>query len=137
MALKNVKVTISRLGVHTMEGNTTVYMPLANIEYMELGEKKKTVHLDGKMVSDKKYFKGWILGSSYFVGVTADPYQIYDEDGNRTGTSSIEEFGEPIQANEDDFICLKGRIASLIGINGKCKKSRALTNEKYESITKE
>jgi hypothetical protein len=27
MALKNVKVTISRLGVHTMEGNTTVYMP--------------------------------------------------------------------------------------------------------------
>lgn len=40
MALKNVKVTISRLGVHTMEGNTTVYMPLANIEYMELGEKK-------------------------------------------------------------------------------------------------
>lgn len=41
MALKNVKVTISRLGVHTMEGNTTVYMPLANIEYMELGGKKR------------------------------------------------------------------------------------------------
>lgn len=63
MALKNVKVTISRLGVHTMEGNTTVYMPLANIEYMELGERKKTVHLDGKMVSDKKYFKAgfWVL----------------------------------------------------------------------------
>lgn len=111
MALKNVKVTMSRLGVHTMEGNTTVYMPLANIEYMKLG--KKTVHLDGKMVSDKKYFKGWILGSSYFVGVTADSYQIYDEDGNRTETSSIEEFGQPIQANEDDFICLKGRIANL------------------------
>lgn len=137
MVLKNVKVTMSRLGVHTMEGNTTVYMPLANIEYMELGKKKKTVHLDGKMVSDKKYFKGWILGSSYFVGVTVESYQIYDEDGNRTGISSIEEFGEPIQANEDDFICLKGRIASLIGINGKCKKSRALTNEEYESITKE
>lgn len=63
MALKNVKVTISRLGVHTMEGNTTVYMPLANIEYMELGKKKKTVHLDGKMVSDKKYFISgfWVL----------------------------------------------------------------------------
>ena len=135
MALKNVKVTMSRLGVHTMEGNTTVYMPLVNIEYMKLG--KKTVHLDGKMVSDMKYFKGWILSSSYFVGVTADSYRIHDEDGNRTGTSSIEEFGEPIQANEDDFICLKGRIASLIGINGKCKKSRALTNEEYESITKE
>ena len=75
MALKNVKVTISRLGVHTMEGNTTVYMPLANIEYMELVEKKKTVHLDGKMVSDKKYFKGWILGSSYFEA--ADKIAFY------------------------------------------------------------
>lgn len=41
MTLKNVKVTMSRLGVHTMEGNTTVYMPLANIEYIELGKKKK------------------------------------------------------------------------------------------------
>lgn len=62
MALKNVKVTMSRLGVHTMEGNTLVYMPLANIEYIELGKKKKkTAHLDGKMVSDKKYFKGWVL----------------------------------------------------------------------------
>lgn len=40
MALKNVKVTMSRLGVHTMEGNTTVYMSLANIEYMKLGGKK-------------------------------------------------------------------------------------------------
>lgn len=34
MALKNVKVTMSRLGVHTVEGNTTVYMPLANIDLL-------------------------------------------------------------------------------------------------------
>lgn len=137
MALKHVKVTMSRVGIHTMEGNSTVYMPLAKIDNMEPGKKKKTVYLDDKMVSDKKYFKGWILGASYFVGVTADSYQIYDEDGNRTGTASIEEFGEPIQANEDDFICLKGKLASLIDVYGKCKKSRELTDEEYESITKQ
>ena len=45
-------------------------------------------------------------GSSYFVGFTADAYQICDEDGNRTGTASVEEYGRPIRANEDDFICL-------------------------------
>lgn len=63
MALKNVKVTISRLGVHTMEGNTTVYMPLANIEYMELGEKKKTVHLDGRWCPTRSISKAgfWVL----------------------------------------------------------------------------
>lgn len=59
---------MSRVGIHTMEGNSTVYMPLAKIDYMEPG--KKTVYLDDKMVSDKKYFKGWILGASYFVGVS-------------------------------------------------------------------
>lgn len=135
MALKNVKVTMSRIGVHTMEGSSTVYMPLAKIEYMEPEKKKKTVHLDGKMMSDKKYFKGWILGMSYFVGVTADAYQIYDEDGNRTGTASVEEYGRPIQANEDDFICLKERRISWIGIDGLCTKSRELTDEEYESIS--
>ena len=128
---------MSRVGIHTMEGNSTVYMPLAKIDYMEPGKEKKTVYLDDKMVSDKKYFKGWILGASYFVGVTADSYQIYDEDGNRIGTASIEEFGEPIQAHEDDPICLKRKLASLIDVYGKCKKSRELTDEEYESIAKQ
>lgn len=39
MALKNVKVTMSRLGVHTMEGNT-IYA-FSKYRVYETGEKEK------------------------------------------------------------------------------------------------
>ena len=78
-----------------------------------------------------------IIGSSYFVGITKDNYQIYNKNGNRTGNANIEQFGNPIQANEDDFVCLKGKIASLIESDGKCTKSRELTDEEYKAITQE
>ncbi len=87
-------------------------------------------------IPDRKYFKGWIIGLSYFVGITKDSYQIYDENGIRTGTACIEEYGQPIQANEDDFICLKGKVVSWIGKSGECVGCRVLTDEEYETITK-
>lgn len=63
--------------------------------------------------------------------------KVYDENGIRTGTASIEDFGRPIQANEDDFICLKGKIVSLIAKNGECIRSRELTDEEFKSVTEE
>ena len=89
------------------------------------------------MVPDKKYFKGWIIGVSYFAEITKDSCQIYDENGNRTGTVSIEEFGKPIQANEDNFICLKGKTVSWIAKNGECVGSRELTVEELKSVKEE
>lgn len=136
MKIKNVKVTMSRIGINTMDApRKVVYLPIAKIDYMEEGQHSQTVHLDKELIPDKKYFKGWIIGLSYFVGITKDSYQIYDENGIRTGTASIEEFGQPIQVNEDDFICLKGRMASWIAKNGECVKSRELTEEEYKSVT--
>ena len=127
---------MSRIGINTMDApRKVVYMPLAKIDYMEKESKSQTIHLDQAFISDKKYFKGWIIGLSYFAGVTKDCYQIYDENGNRTGTAQIEEVGTPIQANEDDFICLKGRTASWIGNSGECKRSRELTDDEYKAVT--
>ena len=136
MKIKNVKVTMSRVGINTMNApRRVVYMPLAKIDYMEKEQRSQMVHLDQAFISDKKYFRGWIIGLSYFVGITRDSYQIYDENGLRTGTARIEEFGHPIQANEDDFICLKGKMASMIARNGECVISRELTDEEYKSVT--
>ena len=136
MKIKKVKVTMSRIGINSMNApRRVVYMPLAKIHYMEKENKSQIIHLDHALIPDKKYFKGWIIGLSFFAGVTKDCYQIYDENGKRTGTANIEEFGNPIQANEDDFICLKGKIASWIGKNGECKRSRELTDEEYKAVT--
>ena len=136
MKIKKVKVTMSRIGITTMDAPRRVfYMPLAKIDYMEKEHRSQTVHLDQVFIPDKKFFKGWIIGLSYFVGVTENSYQIYDENGNRTGTANIEKVGTPIQVNEDDFVCLKGRIASWINRNGECVDSRELTDEEYRTVT--
>ena len=138
MKIKKVKVTMSRIGITTMDAPRRVfYMPLAKIDYMEKEHRSQTVHLDQVFIPDKKFFKGWIIGLSYFVGITENSYQIYDENGIRTGTASIEDFGRPIQANEDDFICLKGKIVSLIAKNGECIRSRELTDEEFKYVTEE
>jgi DNA/RNA endonuclease YhcR with UshA esterase domain len=137
MTIKNVKITMSRIGITSANSQKATYMPIAKIDYIEKENKSQTIHLDDAFIPDKKYFKGVIIGSSYFIGITKDSYQIYDKNGNRTGTANIEQFGNPIQTNEDDFVCLKGKIASLIGSDGECKKSRELTNEEYKAITQE
>lgn len=135
MKIKNVKVTMSRIGINALNvPRRVVYMPLAKIDYVEKECRRQTIHLDQAFIPDKKYFKGWIVGLSYFAGVTNDCYQIYDENGIRTGTADIKEYGNPIQANEDDFICLKGKIATWIGKKGECVKSRELTDEEYKAV---
>ena len=138
MKIKKVKVTMSRIDITSEEApRRVVYMPLAKIDYMEKEHRSQTVHLDQAFIPDKKFFKGWIIGLSYFVGITENSYQIYDENGIRTGTASMEDFGRPIQVNEDDFICLKGKTASLIAKNGECVRSRELTDEEFKSVTEE
>ncbi len=138
MKIKNVKVTMSYVGLTAGDTPRQVsYMPLARISYVEKEYHSKTVLLDETLVPDKKYFKGWIIGVSYFAEITKDSCQIYDENGNRTGTVSIEEFGKPIQANEDNFICLKGKTVSWIAKNGECVGSRELTVEELKSVKEE
>jgi hypothetical protein len=138
MKIKKVKVTMSRIDITSEEApRRVVYMPLAKIDYMKKEHHSKTVHLDQAFIPDKKFFKGWIIGLSYFVGITENSYQIYDENGIRTGTASMEDFGRPIQVNEDNFICLKGKTVSLIAKNGECVGSRELTAEELKSIKEE
>ena len=82
----------------------------------------------------KDYFKGWIIGVSFFAGITKDSYQIYDEEGNRIGTAMIEDVGRIIQVNKDDFICLKGKYASLVNTKGEVIGGRELTNEELKTL---
>ena len=82
MKIKNVKVTMSYVGLTAGDTPRQVsYMPLAKISYVEKEHRSKTVLLDETLVPDKKYFKGWIIGVSYFAGITKDSCQIYDENG--------------------------------------------------------
>ena len=135
MSIKSVKVIMSSVGVRAGDAPRKVmYMPIATIDYMEKEHRSQRVFLDNEIFSNKKHFKGWFNGQSFFVGGTKDGYQIYDENGNRTGTVKKKEVGYPVQINEDDFICLKGRFASWINGKGKCVDSHELTDEEYAAI---
>ena len=136
MSIKSVKITMSRVGIHSLnfnkEGSKKVlYMPLAKIVYNEKDKKNASVYLDPTMVK-KNYFKNWIVGLTFFVGITEDGYEIYNEEGERTGKVSINDVGKAIQVNEDSFICLKGKLASWIGIDGSIIDSRDLTDEEMK-----
>ena len=135
MGIKSVKVTMSRIGIHTVDKPkaTVRYMPMAKISYIEEGKASKEVFLDMVMVK-KSHFKGWIIGLTFFAGITADGYQIYNEDGERTGFALKEEVGQVIQANENDFICMKDGVANLIGKDGSISRSRKLTEEELKMI---
>jgi hypothetical protein len=127
---------MSRVGIHSLnfnkEGSKKVlYMPLAKIVYNEKDKKNASVYLDPTMVK-KNYFKNWIVGLTFFVGITEDGYEIYNEEGERTGKVSINDVGKAIQVNEDFFICLKGKLASWIGIDGSIIDRRDLTDEEMK-----
>ena len=56
MSIKSVKVTMSSVGVNSVDKPRRVeYMPIANITYNEKGMQKKSVLLDNCMVK-KDYF---------------------------------------------------------------------------------
>ena len=135
MSIKKVKLTMSRVGVHSLNAKTVLYMPMVTIDYNESDKKKQSVYLDvDNRLVEKNYFKGMIVCHSFFAGITEDQYLIYDEDGKRTGTTSIKEVGELIQVNEDSFICLKDKLASWIDVNGSLIKSRDLTDGELKML---
>ena len=77
MKIKKVKVTMSRIGITTMDApRRVVYMPLAKIDYMEKEHRSQTVHLDQTFIPDKKFlayssFCRMILSSRYSIAQIA------------------------------------------------------------------
>ena len=136
MSIKSVKVTLSKVKENVeREQHKGEYMPIATITYIEKDKQKKQVFLDNTMV-EKGYFKCWNVGQSFFIGTTTDSYIIYDEDGNRTGTTSVG-YGRIIQMDEVYFVCLDDdNWIRLINIHGFAFRGKLLTNEEVESLLK-
>ena len=136
MSIKSVKITLSKVKDNVEgERHKGEYMPIAKITYIEKDKQKKQVFLDNTMV-EKGYFKCWNVGQSFFIGTTNDSYIIYDEDGNRTGTTSVG-YGRIIQMDEDHFVCLDDENwIRLINIYGFAFAGKLITNEEVELLLK-
>lgn len=132
MSIKSVKVKLSKVKGDQHKGG---YMPIATITYIEKDKQKKQVFLDNTMV-EKGYFKCWNVGQSFFIGTTDDSYIIYDEDGNRTGTTPVG-YGRIILMDEDYFVCFDDdNWMRLINIHGFAFRGKLLEIEDIELLFK-
>ena len=129
---KITKISYSKIGVTSLgQGHKVNYFPLIYIDHDEKGINKSRVYLD-QMVPDKKYYKNWIEGKTFIGGITSERYDFFNEKGKRTGCIAIDVVGKIVQVNEDSIICLKGKLASWIGIDGSIIDSRDLTDEEMK-----
>lgn len=134
MTIKDVKVKLSKIGVNKPgEPRKVLYMPIATITYNETNEAYSLL-LGGSFVK-KSYYKGFIIGKTFFVGITDDEYLIYDEKGEYMAAVLVETVGKPLQANESYFVCLKDHTIYGIDAKGAIIASRELTYEELTSLT--
>ena len=134
MTIKDVKVRMSRIGIHKPgEPKKVMYMPLTTITYNETDEPYSLL-LGGSFVK-KRYYKGFVICKSFFVGITKDEYLIYDEKGEYLAAVLVETVGKVIQANEDYFVCLKDHTIHGIDSKGAIIASKELTDEELKSLT--
>lgn len=134
MTIKDVKVTMSRIGITSSDTPRKImYMPIAKISYNE-SKKSFTKFLDGTFVK-KDHFQGYIIGKAYFVGITKDEYLIYNEVGERIGSVKIETVGRPIEAHEEYFVCLKDKTISGINPKGEIIATKELSDNELKNLT--
>lgn len=123
MTIKDVKVTMSRIGITSS----------VKITYNE-SNTSLTKFLNGTFVK-KDYFQEFIIGKTYFVGITKDEYLIYNVVGERIGSVKIETVGRPIEAHEEYFVCLKDKTISGINPKGEVIATKELSDEELNNLT--
>ena len=129
--MSSVKVYFSKFGVTTNQSKRRVlYVPAAKITYTDKKRKSKTEYYFGSPITKKNYM-GMIEGGSFFV-IVRQPniFHFFNSEGEQV--AEVEINGEPIQANEDDFVVKDGNTVIWYGANGNKIGERPLTEEELK-----
>lgn len=135
--IKDVKVHMSRIGVHTASYNSVVYVPAVDISYMDPSKKKFSSFApisDGNRGLKKKDYHGSIVCGDFFVLLFTNEWEIISSDNKLL--CAMKPCGTPIQADENDFIVREGNIITGFDKNGKIIGSRELTADEIEYLDK-
>lgn len=138
MGIQSIEIKFSKIGVNQVNGKQdkiekiSTYIPVAVVQF-DGESKKKRVYLSS-IVSDKKSIKEVIAGDTFICLKIDGDYKVYNLDGELQGNISSEEYGNPLQVNEDSFILLKDSVITLINDKGEVTGSRELTEEELKTI---
>lgn len=135
VTIKSVKVTMSRIGIHTQELNKVVYLPLVNITYTDANKKKLSIFAplsEANGGPKKKDYHGVVICGDFFVLLLTNEWEILSDECKLLAT--IKPCGTPIQADEDEFIVRDGNVITWYDKNGNNAGSRELTADEIETL---
>lgn len=133
--IKNVKVSMSRIGLHGVNINKVVYMPSVDITYMDSKKKKLSMFApvsEGNRGLRREDYHGVVICGDFFVILFTNEWEILSDDCKLLAT--MKPCGTPIQAEEDDFIVRDGNIITGYNKKGESIGSRELTAEEIETL---
>lgn len=135
VTIKNVKVTMSRIGVHTGNFNKNVYLPAVDITYTDPNREKLATFIfvsDGNLGLKKKDYHGVVVCGDFFVILFTNEWEIRSDDCKLLCT--MKPCGTPIQADINDFIVREGNVITGYDKNGNNIGSRELTNDELDYL---
>lgn len=137
MNIKDVKISLSHVGVTTEKEHTAHYMLRAAITYNETSKPKRLyLDLPEHILITKKMYQGYMICQTFFVLLIDGTYNIFDADGNYKTSLLKSDVGQCVGVDIDYFTCLVDKTVTGYDINGKSIGSRELTPEELADLTK-
>lgn len=130
VTIKNVKVTMSRIGVHSGDFNKNVYLPAVDITYVDPSRKNLSIFAplsEANSGPKRNDYHGVVICGSYFILLLTNEWEILSDECKLLAT--MKPSGTPIEAGIDFFSVREGN--SIITYNKNAEKlgSRELTTE--------
>ena len=105
MAIKNIKITNSRIGIHTRDINKVMQFVTIKIFYTESGKVHKTIDIGLRKKTTLSF-----LNTTYFGTLSDKKLELWDEHGKLLKAMSMPK-GQIIDVFNDWFIILYNQIA--------------------------
>lgn len=135
--IKNVKVQMSRLGLHSdkLPKPKVMYVPSVTVTYEDSGKKARSTYINELFGRFKKSdYIGKVICGEFFVLIFKTEWDIISPECRLMATMPL--CGEIIGADEDNFIVRTGNIITGYNIEGHSIGSRELTAEEIQSLDK-
>lgn len=118
-----------------LQERKVLYIPEVVVSYV--GRRKKDHYPLDEMWPEKRKVSQFVVCAAYIFMQIGQTVYLYDLTGKRQGQVSVEEYGRLIQAEEEQFILLKGRRATLFNAKGEMMRGRDLTDQEMGYFAKD
>lgn len=132
MNITSAKISFSRIGVHTANGSSAIYMPRVTLN-LEGRKTSKSGYFDIGRFSKKDYL-GLALCPACVVILTASEYIFVWDDAKEHACAAREDLGRIVGMDEEGPIMLKGEELRWYDKNAECIFHRPMDEKEAEML---